>query len=163
MPQYIVRRATLADADALVQHRVRMFQDMGSIANPDARVPDLMTAYRAWLDDQMPRDAYLGWVVDAVDDDGTTAIVAGGGATIIPWPPNVNFEGARLAFVYNVYTQPDHRGRGLARLIMEAIHAFCREEGIGAVGLNASAFGQPLYESMGYKVTPSPMMFLSLD
>ena len=85
-----------------------------------------------------------------------------GGATIIPWPPGPTYRGRQLAYVYNVYTEPEHRGRGLARRVMDAIHAFCRDRGIESVGLNASSFGQPLYESMGYHVTPSPMMFLSL-
>ena len=56
-----------------------------------------------------------------------------------------------MAFVYNVYTEPAHRRRGLARMIMDAIHAWCRDEGIGLVGLNASSQARPLYESMGYR------------
>ena len=46
---------------------------------------------------------------------------------------------------------------------MEALHAYCRENRIGSVALNASVFGQPLYQSMGYRVTTSPMMFLTLE
>ena len=46
---------------------------------------------------------------------------------------------------------------------MEAIHSWCREERILSIALNASRSGQSLYESMGYAVTPSPMMFLALE
>ena len=80
--------------------------------------------------------------------------------TIIPWPPGPRYPGGKLAFVYNVYTEPAHRGRGLARRIMAAIHAFCAETGISSAALNASRIGLPLYESIGYRVTESPMMFI---
>ena len=36
-------------------------------------------------------------------------------------------------------------------------------DGIRSLALNASRTGQPLYESMGYVATPSPMMFLALE
>ena len=64
--------------------------------------------------------------------------------------------------VYNGYTEPTHRRRGLARLVMDAIHVWCREAGITSLALNASADGQPMYQSMGYAVTRSPMMFFAL-
>jgi GNAT superfamily N-acetyltransferase len=163
MTTYTVRRATLADADALVHHRVRMFEDMGTLPATGDGVEALRSAFRAWIADLMPKGTYIAWVVEAGYDDGRREIVSGGGATIIPWPPGPRYGGMRLAFVYNVYTEPAHRGRGLARRVMDAIHAFCRDEGIGSVALNASTFGQPLYESIGYHVTKSPMMFLSLE
>ena len=94
--------------------------------------------------------------------DGGRRGRGGGGITIIPWPPGPSYAGDRLAFVYNVYTEPAHRRRGLARLIMETIHAWCRAEGIGSVALNASRDGKPLYESMGYAESTSPMMFLPI-
>ena len=106
----------------------------------------------------MPAGAYRAWLVSHPTD----GIVGGGGITIIPWPPGPRYAGDRLAFVYNVYTEPAHRRRGLARLIMDAIHAWCREQGIGSMALNASRDGQPLYQSMGYAESPSPMMFLSV-
>jgi GNAT superfamily N-acetyltransferase len=65
----------------------------------------------------------------------------------------------RLAFVYNVYTEPAHRRRGLARRVMDAMHHWCRDAGIASIALNASEDGRPLYEALGYQVSPAPMMF----
>lgn len=161
MTNYTVRRAGLSDADALVSHRIKMFEDMDVLSRPDENTEPLARAFRAWLEQVMPAGTYVAWVVES-SDGGRTEVVAGGGATLIPWPPGPRYQGTRLAFVYNVYTEPAHRGRGLARRIMEAIHEFCRDEHIGSIALNASSYGRPLYESLGYRVTDSPMMFLSL-
>ena len=154
MSHYLIREATERDQAALIRHRVRMFEDMGRRFDAS----DLSERYRVWLADMMARGTYRGWVAE----DAST-IVAGGGITLLPWPPGPHYPGPRLAFVYNVYTEPEHRNRGLGRRIMEAIHAWCRTEGIVSLALNASEFGRSLYESMGYRVTDSPMMFLSLD
>jgi GNAT superfamily N-acetyltransferase len=151
---YRVREATLADANALVHHRIGMFTDMGVPFDAAA----LADAFGAWLRDVMPAGTYRAWLVES--EDG--AVVAGGGITILPWPPGPRYMGTRLAFVYNVYTEPAHRRRGLARLVMDAIHAWCAGAGVTSVALNASKDGQPLYEAMGYVVTPSPMMFFPI-
>jgi GNAT superfamily N-acetyltransferase len=154
MSDYRVRPATLDDIDALAHHRVAMFQDMGVPLDATS----VEAAFRPWLREMMPTGIYRAWVVESGND-----VIAGGGITILPWPPGPRYLGGRLAFVYNVYTEPDHRHRGLGRMIMEAIHAWCREERIGSLALNASQFGQSLYESLGYAVTPSPMMFFALE
>jgi GNAT superfamily N-acetyltransferase len=67
----------------------------------------------------------------------------------LPRPPSPQDENNYWAFVYNVYTKPDHRGRGLARRIMETIHAWCRARGLKTVALNASEFG--LYMTIGHQ------------
>jgi GNAT superfamily N-acetyltransferase len=151
---YRLREATLADADVLVHHRVAMFTDMGE---PFDRVA-LEASYREWLSAMMPTGAYRAWLVE--DDDGT--IAAGGGITVVSWPPSPRNLGHRIAFVYNVYTEPASRRRGLARLVMDAAHAWCAQNGIRTVALHASADGRPLYEGMGYVPWPTPMMFLPI-
>jgi hypothetical protein len=50
----------------------------------------------------------------------------------------------------------------LVKLIMDTIHQWCREAGVGSMALNASRDAQPLYKSMGYAESPSPMMFLPI-
>ena len=154
MSDYRVRMATLDDLDALVHHRIAMFQDMGVPLDPAA----VDAAFRPWLHEMMPKGIYRAWGVET-----GSRVISGGGITILPWPPGPRYFSGRLAFVYNVYTEPDHRRRGLGRMVMEAIHAWCREEGIGSLALNASRFGQSMYESLGYGVTPSPMMFFALE
>jgi GNAT superfamily N-acetyltransferase len=154
MSDYRIRVATIDDVDALVHHRIAMFQDMG--VSLDAAAVD--AAFRPWLLEMMPKGVYRAWVVES-----GAHVISGGGITILPWPPGPRYFSGRLAFVYNVYTEPDHRRRGLGRMVMETIHGWCREERIGSLALNASQFGQSMYESLGYGVTPSPMMFLALE
>ena len=132
-----------------------MFSDMGV----DMDAAALSVTFRRWLFDALPSGVYRAWVVET--DDGT--IVAGGGMTVIPWPPGPRYAGDRLAFVYNVYTEPAHRRHGLARLVMDAIHAWCRSAGVLSLALNASKDGRQLYEALGYGESPSPMMFLSIE
>jgi hypothetical protein len=45
---------------------------------------------------------------------------------------------------------------------MDAIHAWCRKAGITPLALKATHEGPPLYKSMGYVATASPMMFLPI-
>jgi GNAT superfamily N-acetyltransferase len=151
---YRIRPATLDDEDTLVTQRVRMFADMDLVFDH----ADMAERFRHWIRREMPAGSYYAWVAEA-DGDG---IVAGGGLTVLPWPPGPQYPGGRVAFVYNVYTVPSHRTRGLARRIMETMHTWCRREGIQSLALNASRAGQPLYETMGYSVATSPMMFLLL-
>jgi GNAT superfamily N-acetyltransferase len=153
LSSYHLRPATLADLDALAHHRIAMFTDMGLAFD----APLLDRKFREWLAAMMPAGTYRAWVVEYEGN-----IVAGGGASVLPWPPGPNYAGDRIAVVYNVYTEPSHRRHGLARRLMDTIHAWCRENGVTSVALNASHDGRPLYESMGYQLPTSPMMFLGL-
>ncbi len=155
MADYHCRSATLADIEALIAHRIGMFTDMGVPVAAGA----LADAFRDWLAGALPSGTYLAWVVE----NDSREIVSGGGITIAAWPPGPRDLDGRMAFVYNVYTEPAHRRRGLARMVMNTIHAWCRENGIHQVALNASDAGRPLYESLGYAVVPQPMLIASLD
>jgi len=155
LSSYHLRRGTLTDADAIVHHRIAMFMDMGIPLDE----PALDRQFRAWLGSMMAAGTYHAWLIETE----TGEIAAGGGASVLPWPPGPRYMSDRIAVVYNVYTEPAHRRQGLARRIMDAIHAWCRDEGIASVALNASADGRPLYESMGYLLPPNPMMFLGLS
>lgn len=138
-----------------MRHRIQMFEDMGDTVD---RVM-LATAFTRWLRQNMTAGTYRAWLAVVA----TGEVAGGGGATVIPWPPGPRYPGSRLAFVYNVYTEPAFRRQGIARLVMNAIHEWCRAEGITSVALNASRDGRQLYDALGYAVTPSPMMFLSLS
>jgi GNAT superfamily N-acetyltransferase len=151
---YRIRAAALDDMDALVRHRLAMFVDMG--LSFDA--PALDRLFRAWLATMMPAGIYRAWLVETESAE----IVAGGGLSVVPWPPGPRYMGDKLGVVYNLYTEPAHRRRGLARRLMQTIHAWCRDAGVASVALNASQDGRPLYESMGYQLPSNPMMFFAI-
>ena len=153
MSDYRIRLATLDDEAILVHQRMAMFEEMGLTVDAS-----LTAQFGAWLRETLPAGTYRAWLVEPAGGPA----VAGGGMTIIPWPPGPTYPGDKLAFVYNVFTEPAHRQQGLAKLVMHAMHGYCRDHGIGSLALNASQFGRPLYESLGYAVTSSPMMFLAL-
>jgi len=155
MALYRIRPATLDDIDALVHHRIAMFTEMNSSMDPAA----VDAAFRSWLAETVPSGTYRAWVAETPE----AVVVAGGGFTLLPWPPGPQWLGGRVAFVYNIYTEPTHRLRGLARSIMDAIHDWCRTHGIGVVALTASAAARPLYESMGYGEAASPTLWAALE
>jgi GNAT superfamily N-acetyltransferase len=147
---YSIRPATIADITPIVEHREQMFREMGIPAEFD----DMRAAMELWLRHAIPAKTYLGWI--AVTSSGEAA--AGGGLIVMPWPPGPMTMDPRCGFVFNVYTAPAHRKQGLARRLMDAMHDYCRAEGIERVVLNASTFGKPIYDAMGYVVSEEPMM-----
>ena len=151
---YQIRAATLADIPQIVAHRERMFRDMELPAKYD----EMARAFEVWLQQALPSQTYLGWMASTDTGD----IAGGAGLIVIPWPPGPISLDPRCGFVFNVYTEPAHRKQGLARRMMDAIHDYCRSEGIERMVLNASSFGRSLYESMGYVPTNEPMMRLKL-
>ncbi len=113
LPHQSRRRSTTSTCSCIIASRC--FRRWASPL--DAAAVD--AAFRPWLLEMMPKGVYRAWVVEA----RRARRSSGGGITILPWPPGPRYPGGRLAFVYNVYTEPDHRRRGLARMVMETIHA----------------------------------------
>ena len=148
---YSTRVATSADIQTLVEHRGLRFREMGWQCD----YAEMAVHYGRWLDDVLPAGNYFGWVATP---DGEETIVSSGGILVVPWTPGPHAMDPRLAWIVNVYTEPAHRKRGLARRLMNEMHDWCRAQGIERTALNASAAGQPIYESMGYTLADEPMM-----
>lgn len=142
-----VRLATVADAAAIAGHRARMFQEMGSL--PAAEAPAIEAETRAQLEPLLASGEYLGWLVER---DGV--IVAGAGIFLHRLlPRHGNPKGRPEAYILNVYTEPAHRKRGLARRLVEEILEWCRDEGIPRASLHASVYGRSIYERLGFAPT----------
>ena len=139
-------RATVEDVSIITHHRRRMFEDMGYANHPT--MDEMCAVFEEWVREKLARDEYLGWFV--VDGE---KIVAGGGLAVLEWAPGLMDTGTRRAYIYNVYTEPAYRGRGLARRLMTAMLDWCRAEEIWIISLHASDDGRALYESLGFEQT----------
>jgi GNAT superfamily N-acetyltransferase len=144
---YRLRSAALTDVAIVARHRVGMFRDMGIL--PEAQRAALEAGSHRFLERAMPIGNYRGWLAEL---DG--AVVAGAGVVLRPLPPRPGSpDGATEVEVLNVYTEPAHRRRGLARALMHAVLDWCRTQRFAKVTLHASDEGRPLYESLGFTAT----------
>jgi GNAT superfamily N-acetyltransferase len=150
---YCMRMATTADLPTIMHHRRQMFVDMGFT---DRRELDAMEASSIPHIEAGLRDgSYLGWLMEIGGE-----VVAGGGVLLYDRPSSPRDTANRRACILNVYTEPSFRKRGLARLIVQDMIRWCKEQKYNWVSLHASADGRHLYESLGF--TPTNEMQLDL-
>ena len=147
MDTYHIRPATPQDLEVVLTHRRRMFEDMGFTERQGL---DIMIAVSTPLIRRGLMDGtYRGWLVETTGD----VIVAGGGVIMLQFQPHPLDARPQRAWVVNMFTDPEHRRRGLARRVVQTIVEWCRKEGMRFLYLHASDDGRPLYESMGFKST----------
>ncbi|NTV35903.1 MAG: GNAT family N-acetyltransferase [Anaerolineaceae bacterium] len=156
--EYIMRKATLDDIPMLVKHRRWMFEDIAKLnhADPNPAGLDAMDeAYAIFADLHMRDGSLTVWVIEYNGE-----MAASGSLSIMPWLPRPVDPVGQQPYVHGIYTLAEHRRKGLARRIMEAIVAECRQKKYFAIKLNASTEGQSLYESLGFH--PTNEMLLEL-
>ena len=147
LAQYSLRAASPADAGTIARHRALMFRDMGSIS--DHEVEPLFASSVRWLTALLAAREYAGWL--ALQG---TVIVAGGGVQLRdvgPVPGCLRM--GRWGHISNLYTAPDHRRHGLARLILEKILDWGETNHLDQITLSASPQVRPLYDSLGFLPT----------
>jgi ribosomal protein S18 acetylase RimI-like enzyme len=65
-----------------------------------------------------------------------------------------------LAFVYDIQIEPEHRGNGYGRALMELAQDWARSSGYTSISLHVFGGNEPaisLYKSLGYEVTDLSM------
>ena len=105
----LIREATVADIDTIMHHRRGMFSDMGFCDEAGLKAMEATSApfIRAGLED----GSYRGWLMER---DGT--VVAGGGLVIVGHPSAPNNPIPRRAWILSMYTEPEYRRHGCAKV-----------------------------------------------
>lgn len=159
-----IRIATAADIDVIARHRTAMWAEMG-VAPPDVHAA-LTAAGAGAIAPLLQAGDYVGWV--ATPAASHREVVASAGVhfrRVLPFPVRrgdgrVDVDPGRFPTVVNVYTEPSHRLRGLARMLMTRVLDWADAGGIPMLALHATPAGRGLYESLGF--TPSADMRLDL-
>jgi len=120
---------------------------MGRVSEGDSEL--LRRASEPWLSGLLANGDYIGWLVEH-----GKAVVAGGGIFVRESGPIPGcYRVGKWGHIANLYTEPGHRRRGLARRLMNTILDWCAVHGMDHVTLSASDEGRPLYESLGFQPT----------
>ena len=158
LQNYSARPATIEDAEMLAHQRTEMWLAMGVLSADSAQ--DMRDESTIYFREAIPKKDFIGWLIEAEDKN----IVAGGGLSLKITPPMPNKQGITQlttlnAHIFNIFVEPIYRKQGLARLVMQTIHDWCKENKVTILTLNASAEGRPLYRSMGYAEVNNFMRF----
>jgi GNAT superfamily N-acetyltransferase len=148
-----VCRATPRDTDTIAWHRARMFEDMGDVSGETFEI--LRTKTCTKLEQWLEKEKYVGWL--ATPADQPEMVVAGAGVQlqpILPRPVNVSTIGeGRQGTIVNVFTEPQWRRRGIARLLIQEIIIWSRNQQLDRLILHASDEGRSTYEKLGFVVS----------
>lgn len=138
-----IRPVAPGDAAAICAQRERLFAEAGRPAEAIAAVRE---RFAHWLRERLADGRYFGFMAQV---DGR--VVGGAGQIELEWPPHPAHPlDDRRGYVLNVFVEPAHRGRGIAKKLMDAAEAEFRRRGITFVALHASALGRPVYEATGW-------------
>jgi ribosomal protein S18 acetylase RimI-like enzyme len=89
---------------------------------------------------------FVGFVVE---EDGS--VVAGGVGWLEEHLPSPYQLDGRRGHIASMSTHPEHRRKGLGRLVLRALMDWFAERDVPRVDLRATPDGQPLYEAEGFR------------
>lgn len=155
--EFAIRQATPDDVAVIGWHRARMFQDMGLL--PD----ELFEWFRAKALDRLSKALASGDYFSRLlgEPKAPEKIIAGAGVIIRVVPPfphrdeigKIRIAEGRQGLILNVFTEPEWRRRGIAKLLMKEIIAWSREQSLDDLVLHASDDSHALYEQLGFVLT----------
>jgi ribosomal protein S18 acetylase RimI-like enzyme len=143
------RPVSLSDLDLICRHREDMFRASNAPGRSDESLRAMTASFRVWIEPRLRDGSYFGYIVE---DDG--AAVAGIGLMIIDWPPHpLHPNEDKRGYVLNVFVDPSHRKRGLAKMLMSLGEAEIARRGVSFAILHATRMGRLLYEQTGWTQT----------
>lgn len=136
----IVRKATVEDAALLSEVRKLQLIDEGIAPDCDIDA-ELDAFFKKWL---VSKD-FLQLIAEENGKLLSTAAIV-----YYDLPPSFTNKIGVRGYVTNVYTAPEHRRKGLSKMLLEKLLENARSRGIKKIWLGASKLGRPLYEKLGF-------------
>jgi GNAT superfamily N-acetyltransferase len=153
-PTPTLRPSTLADLETHVAHRVAMFRDMemGTDEGRKRMAEVFRHQLRTWLMTGQCRGLVM------TDQGLIVASVLMLMKDTLPTPVTpLSVRG----YLFNIYTEPSHRRKGLAARLTDAALDLARDLGIEIMELHASLEAEGLYQRMGFVPTSEMRLVMS--
>lgn len=143
----LIRKANEEDIALLSETRKLQLIDEGIEPNCDID-EELFAFFKKWLESS-------DFVQFIAEEDGKLLSTAA--VIYYDLPPSFTNKIGVRGYVTNVYTVPEHRGKGLAKMLLTELLNDAKSRGIKKLWLGASKLGRPLYEKLGFIPQESAM------
>ncbi len=148
----IIRKAELKDAALLSETRKLQLIDEGIAPDCDIDA-ELDVFFKKWL----VSEDFLQLIAE---EDGKLLSTAA--VIYYDLPPSFTNKIGVRGYITNVYTAPEHRRKGLSKMLLTELLNNAKSRGIKKLWLGASKDGRPLYEKLGF-IQQESYMELTLE
>ena len=141
------RLATADDAEALARIRIDFLTEANSMdgaVDNDAEKAALYASNLDYFKRELNR-SFIAWL--ALEEG---EIIGTSGASFYEYPPNKSAPTGKKAYISNMFTYPQHRGRGVATTLFALTVDEAKARGCEGVTLNATEMGRPIYKKYGF-------------
>ena len=126
--------------DEFIRLRINQLREEG--AKEDI---DLVPALKDYYNRHMADDTFVSWL--AVEDG---KIIGTSGMSFVERPPYFSCPSGKTGILSSMYTDPNHRRRGIAKELLSRVVEEARNYGCGSVQITASDMGVLLYTDFGF-------------
>ncbi|MBO0792954.1 MAG: GNAT family N-acetyltransferase [Ktedonobacteraceae bacterium] len=148
---FTVRRATVDDVDQLVQLRLALFQATGDLKS-DEPSSELIEATQVYFLNHLPSERFIAFIAES---EGR--IIGTSGLVFLEKPPTDENRAGLEAYIMNMYTIPEWRGKGVATSLMQAIIHFVKTTPAKRLWLRTTEDGKHVYKNSGFVYTSQDM------
>jgi GNAT superfamily N-acetyltransferase len=148
----LFRKADTTDIPELIRLRILFLNEVNNQNEPPEGYEEALARYfRAGLSD----GSIAAWVAE---EDG--AIIATSGICFYCITPGYSNPTGKVAYIQNMFTLPQYRGKGLATELFGRLLEEARARGSKRCSLHATEAGKWVYQKFGFAATEGEM---SLD
>ena len=145
------RRAEVKDIEELVRMRIQFIKDVQHMEDSD-KDEALAEQTRKFFNATIPVNRFISWIAEA---DGR--IIGTSGLCFYSLAPSFKNMSGGVAYIQNMYTLPEYRGRGVAKVLFAKVLSEAKELGYKKISLHATEMGRPIYEKFGFTKVDTEM------
>ena len=148
----VVKRAGVGDAELLTEMRLEMRRER---ENAVCRISEAdfyrrnLEFFRTGIAD--------GSFISLIVWDGDRA-AACSGLSLQAHPPTYENPTGKQGYITNMYTRPEWRRQGIAKMLVERLIETAKREGCAQLFLNASPMGRSVYVRCGFRPVDGEMI-----
>ena len=139
-----IRRASLTDLELLMEWRMTVLHEVFSVPHSDS-MPELEQNNRRYYQTALQTEGHIACFAYVGRE-----IAGCGGVCLYQEMPSPDNPSGDCAYLMNIYTRPEFRGRGAGKKIVNWLIDQAVQRRITKIYLETSVSGRTLYQAMGF-------------